>query len=183
MLIDELYDRGVKIVVSAAAAPAALYHGERLRWNFSAPPAASWKCRHSTTSRAGIVPEAPLPQPWHNSRDADGRRVQNRLQTDPRSRGDLVAPLPQFAADIDEVLRMYRAMTLRAGVRHQGGESAAHRAARHLSLVPRATKPRTSASAPPCAPEDVLAPVYREFGTQLWRGVTMAEILTVLGRR
>ena len=28
--IDEFYDRGVKIVVSAAAAPAALYHGERL---------------------------------------------------------------------------------------------------------------------------------------------------------
>jgi len=29
--------------------------------------------------------------------------------------------------------------------------------------------------------EDVLAPVYREFGTQLWRGVTMAEILTYWG--
>ena len=28
--IDEFYDRGVKIVVSAAAAPAQLYHGERL---------------------------------------------------------------------------------------------------------------------------------------------------------
>jgi len=34
MLIDELYDRGVKIVVSAAAAPAALYRGERLRFEF-----------------------------------------------------------------------------------------------------------------------------------------------------
>ena len=30
MLIDEFYDRGVKIVVSAAAAPPALYRGERL---------------------------------------------------------------------------------------------------------------------------------------------------------
>jgi pyruvate dehydrogenase E1 component alpha subunit len=30
-------------------------------------------------------------------------------------------------------------------------------------------------------PEDVLAPVYREFGTQIWRGVTMAEILTYWG--
>jgi pyruvate dehydrogenase E1 component alpha subunit len=30
-------------------------------------------------------------------------------------------------------------------------------------------------------PEDVLAPVYREFGTQLWRGVTMAEILLYWG--
>ena len=34
MLIDEFYDRGVKIVVSAAAAPAALYHGERLQAEF-----------------------------------------------------------------------------------------------------------------------------------------------------
>jgi pyruvate dehydrogenase E1 component alpha subunit len=30
-------------------------------------------------------------------------------------------------------------------------------------------------------PEDVLAPVYREFGTQLWRGVTMKEILLYWG--
>ena len=34
MLIDELYDRGVKIVVSAAAEPAALYHGDRLQFEF-----------------------------------------------------------------------------------------------------------------------------------------------------
>jgi cell division protein ZapE len=34
MLIDELYDRGVKTVVSAAAEPAALYRGERLRLEF-----------------------------------------------------------------------------------------------------------------------------------------------------
>ncbi len=34
MLLDELYDRGVGIVVSAAAAPADLYHGERLRFDF-----------------------------------------------------------------------------------------------------------------------------------------------------
>lgn len=34
MLIDEFYDRNVNIVVSAAAAPAALYHGEALRMEF-----------------------------------------------------------------------------------------------------------------------------------------------------
>lgn len=34
MLIDEFYDRGVKIVVSAVAAPAALYRGERLQPEF-----------------------------------------------------------------------------------------------------------------------------------------------------
>jgi pyruvate dehydrogenase E1 component alpha subunit len=30
-------------------------------------------------------------------------------------------------------------------------------------------------------PQDVLAPVYREIGTQLWRGVSMLEILTYWG--
>jgi cell division protein ZapE len=34
MLIDELYDRNVNIVVSAAAAPASLYQGEKLRFEF-----------------------------------------------------------------------------------------------------------------------------------------------------
>ena len=34
MLIDELYDRGVNIVVSAAAPPVMLYRGERLRFEF-----------------------------------------------------------------------------------------------------------------------------------------------------
>jgi cell division protein ZapE len=34
MLIDELYDRGVKIVVSAAAQPTSLYRGERVRFEF-----------------------------------------------------------------------------------------------------------------------------------------------------
>lgn len=34
MLIDELYDRNVNVVVSAAAAPGSLYQGERLRLEF-----------------------------------------------------------------------------------------------------------------------------------------------------
>jgi cell division protein ZapE len=34
MAIDEFYDRGVKIIVSAAAQPTALYHGERLTFEF-----------------------------------------------------------------------------------------------------------------------------------------------------
>jgi cell division protein ZapE len=34
MLIDEFYDRSVNIVVSAAAPPTALYHGERLQFEF-----------------------------------------------------------------------------------------------------------------------------------------------------
>jgi cell division protein ZapE len=34
MLVDEFYDRNVNIVVSAAAAPGSLYHGERLQMEF-----------------------------------------------------------------------------------------------------------------------------------------------------
>jgi cell division protein ZapE len=34
MLIDEFYDRGVKVIVSAAAEPAQLYRGERLQFEF-----------------------------------------------------------------------------------------------------------------------------------------------------
>ncbi len=33
-LVDEFYERGVKLLVSAAAAPEALYHGERLEFEF-----------------------------------------------------------------------------------------------------------------------------------------------------
>jgi cell division protein ZapE len=35
MLIDEFYDRNVNVVISAAAAPGSLYHGERLQAEFS----------------------------------------------------------------------------------------------------------------------------------------------------
>ncbi len=34
MLIDELYDRGVKMLISAAARPGELYHGEKLQFEF-----------------------------------------------------------------------------------------------------------------------------------------------------
>ena len=33
-LVDEFYDRGVKLVLSAAAAPDALYRGDHLRFEF-----------------------------------------------------------------------------------------------------------------------------------------------------
>src|SRR5882724_2051839 len=94
--------------------------------------------------------------------------------------GEVVAPLPRFAKDSAEVLRMYQAMTMvrvfdtkavnlqRTGQLGTYPPSLGHEAA-HIGVGAA------------MRPEDVLAPVYREFGTQLWRGVTMTEILTYWG--
>jgi 2-oxoisovalerate dehydrogenase E1 component alpha subunit len=96
------------------------------------------------------------------------------------SRGDIVAPLPQFAADPADVLRMYQAMTR---VRVFDAKAVNLQRTGQLGTYPsclghEATHVGIGAA---MRPEDVLAPVYREFGTQLWRGVTMAEILTYWG--
>ena len=96
------------------------------------------------------------------------------------ARGELLAPLPSFAKDTAEVLKMYRAMTLvrvfdtkavnlqRTGQLGTYPSSLGHEAA-HVGIGAAMRA------------EDVLAPVYREYGTQLWRGVTMTEILTYWG--
>ena len=51
-------------------------------------------------------------QPWHNSRmkTVAEFKIHHRQILDPG--GAVVAPLPQFAEDAAEVLRMYEAMTL-----------------------------------------------------------------------
>ena len=94
--------------------------------------------------------------------------------------GCLVAPLPRFAANPDEVVRMYEAMTR---VRVFDTKSVNLQRTGQLGTYPpslghEATHIGVGAA---MRPEDVLAPVYREFGTQLWRGVTMTEILTYWG--
>ena len=96
------------------------------------------------------------------------------------SEGSLVAPLPRFAANVDEVVRMYEAMTrvrtfdAKAVNLQRTGQLGTYAS----SLGHEATHVGVGAA---MRPEDVLAPVYREFGTQLWRGVTMTEILTYWG--
>jgi 2-oxoisovalerate dehydrogenase E1 component alpha subunit len=94
--------------------------------------------------------------------------------------GDPVAPLPQFATDTAEVLRMYRAMTL---VRVFDAKAVNLQRTGQLGTYPSCLGHEAAHIGVGAAmrPEDVLAPVYREFGTQLWRGVTMAEILTYWG--
>jgi pyruvate dehydrogenase E1 component alpha subunit len=95
--------------------------------------------------------------------------------------GDITArEPPTFAADRDEALRMYRAMTrarlfdAKAVNLQRTGQLGTYASC----LGHEATHIGVAAA---MRPEDVLAPVYREVGTQLWRGVTMAEILTFWG--
>src|SRR5271170_3314839 len=94
--------------------------------------------------------------------------------------GVAVAPLPEFAKDLASVLRMYRAMTQ---VRVFDAKAVNLQRTGQLGTYPpslghEATHIGVGAA---MRPEDVLAPVYREFGTQLWRGVTMTEILKYWG--
>jgi pyruvate dehydrogenase E1 component alpha subunit len=94
--------------------------------------------------------------------------------------GKLVAPLPAFARNADEVLRMYRAMTL---VRVFDTKAVNLQRTGQLGTYPSCLGHEAAHVGIGAAmhPEDVLAPVYRECGTQLWRGVTMTEILTYWG--
>jgi 2-oxoisovalerate dehydrogenase E1 component alpha subunit len=96
------------------------------------------------------------------------------------SGGEVVAPLPKFALDPDAVLAMYRAMTL---VRVFDAKAVNLQRTGQLGTYPSSLGHEAAHVGIGAAmrPEDVLAPVYREFGTQLWRGVTMTEILTYWG--
>ena len=88
--------------------------------------------------------------------------------------------LPDFAADADEMARMYRAMHLtrvfdrrcinlqRTGQVGTIASSHGHEASQ-IGVAAAMT------------PEDVLAPSYREHGAVIWRGVRMSQLLAVWG--
>jgi 2-oxoisovalerate dehydrogenase E1 component alpha subunit len=105
-------------------------------------------------------------------------KIDYRQILDPK--GHLTAPLPPFAQDLDEVVKMYAAMTrvrvfdTKAVNLQRTGQLGTYPS----SLGHEATHVGIGAA---MRPEDVLAPVYREYGTQLWRGVTMTEILLYWG--
>jgi len=94
--------------------------------------------------------------------------------------GNLAAGAAPFAADASELLRMYRMMTLarafdaKAVNLQRTGKLGTYASC----LGHEATHVGVGAA---MQPEDVLALVYREYGTQLWRGVRMSEILTYWG--
>jgi len=105
-------------------------------------------------------------------------KIDHRRILDPQ--GQLVAALPRFAQDPQEVVNMYEAMTR---VRVFDAKAVNLQRTGQLGTYPsslghEATHVGIGAA---MGPEDVLAPVYREYGTQLWRGVTMTEILMYWG--
>ena len=105
-------------------------------------------------------------------------RIDYKQLLDPK--GNIAADAPPFAADMADVERMYRAMTFerlfdaKAVNLQRTGQLGTYASA----LGHEATHIGVAAA---MRPEDVLAPVYREVGTQLWRGVTLLEILTFWG--
>jgi pyruvate dehydrogenase E1 component alpha subunit len=105
-------------------------------------------------------------------------KIEYKQILDPK--GNIVAPLPKFAADLGDVVRMYQAMTR---VRVFDAKAVNLQRTGQLGTYPSSLGHEAAHVGVGAAmrPEDVLAPVYREFGTQLWRGVTMAEILLYWG--
>jgi len=94
--------------------------------------------------------------------------------------GQPVSELPDFARDPDELLKMYRLMTLtrvfdtkavnlqRTGKLGTYASSLGHEAA-HVGVAAAMRE------------EDCFAPMYREYGAQFWRGVKMSEVLLYWG--
>jgi pyruvate dehydrogenase E1 component alpha subunit len=94
--------------------------------------------------------------------------------------GAATQPLPDFAEDVDELIRMYRMMALtrifdgkainlqRTGKLGTYPSCLGHEAA-HIGVAAAMTE------------RDSLAISYRETGTVLWRGVTMEEVLLYWG--
>jgi pyruvate dehydrogenase E1 component alpha subunit len=94
--------------------------------------------------------------------------------------GNLAPDAPSLATDTGELLKMYRFMTLvrtfdaKAVNLQRTGKLGTYASC----LGHEATHVGVAAA---MQPEDVLAPVYREFGSQIWRGVKMSSILLYWG--
>jgi 2-oxoisovalerate dehydrogenase E1 component alpha subunit len=96
------------------------------------------------------------------------------------ARGLLQAPPPAFVHDEKGLLRMYEIMTL---TRMFDAKAVNLQRTGQLGTYPSCLGHEAAHVGVGAAmrPEDVLAPVYREFGTQMWRGVSMLEILNYWG--
>ncbi|MET0291225.1 MAG: pyruvate dehydrogenase (acetyl-transferring) E1 component subunit alpha [Steroidobacteraceae bacterium] len=99
-----------------------------------------------------------------------------RMDADGRVHGEL----PAFARDDAELVKMYRLMTL---CRLFDAKTINLQRTGKLGTYAPCTGQEATHVAVGAAmrAEDVLFPVYREYGTQIWRGVTLAEILVYWG--
>jgi len=94
--------------------------------------------------------------------------------------GKVIGPLPDFARDRAELERMYRLMTLvrtfdtKAVNLQRTGKLGTYASC----LGHEATHVGAGAA---MRADDVLVPVYREYGAQFWRGVGMANVLLYWG--
>lgn len=94
--------------------------------------------------------------------------------------GTAVGPLPDFAADPAELVRMYRAMVL---ARSFDAKAIALQRTGRLGTFASALGQEAVSigAASAMTPDDVLVPSFREHGAQLWRGVTLLELLLYWG--
>ena len=94
--------------------------------------------------------------------------------------GRLTGSLPEFARDAAELVRMYQLMTLvrifdtKAVNLQRTGKLGTYASC----LGHEATHVGAGAA---MKSEDVLVPVYREYGAQFWRGVKMSDVLLYWG--
>jgi 2-oxoisovalerate dehydrogenase E1 component alpha subunit len=106
----------------------------------------------------------------HQYLDADGQFLPGINQAD----------LPNFVRDPAELLKMYKMMVL---VRTFDTKAVNLQRTGKLGTYPPALGHEAAqvGAAAALKAEDVIAPVYREIGTQIWRGVRMVEILRYWG--
>ena len=109
--------------------------------------------------------------------------IQYRQYLDPEGRflpGVKPETLPAFARDAAELVKMYRMMTL---VRTFDTKAVNLQRTGKLGTYPPALGHEAAqvGAAAALQDDDVIAPVYREIGTQIWRGVRMQEILRYWG--
>jgi 2-oxoisovalerate dehydrogenase E1 component alpha subunit len=94
--------------------------------------------------------------------------------------GHAVGSLPEFTRDAAELVKMYRLMTLvrtfdtKAINLQRTGKLGTYASC----LGHEATHVGAAAA---MRPDDVIVPVYREYGAQFWRGVTMTDVLLYWG--
>jgi len=94
--------------------------------------------------------------------------------------GEAVAPLPEFARDPAELVKLYRAMVL---TRAFDAKAIALQRTGRLGTYASSLGQEAIAVGVAAAmqPDDVLLPSFREHGAQIWRGVTLKELFLYWG--